>query len=133
MTRKNHNLVVKRSSSGLGLFTLTPIAANQRIIESIGTLLSEEEAKRVGGKYLYDIGNNLTLDCSSRSNLARYINHSCNPNAEAHTSRNRVWIWSLREIEAGEEITTDYGEDYFEQHIKPKGCRCKGCDAKKTR
>lgn len=130
MTRKNHNLVVRRSSSGLGLFTLTPIAADQQIIESIGTVLSEEEAKQVGGKYLFDLGNNLALDCSSRDNLARYINHSCNPNAEAYTFGSRVCLWSLRAIDDGEEITTDYGQEYFEQHIEPKGCKCKECDSK---
>jgi len=132
MTRKHNDLIVKRSSAGLGLFTSKPIAARQRIIESTGTILSEEEAQKATGKYLYDIGKGLTLDCSSRANLARYINHSCEPNAEAYTNGRRVWIWSSRAIEAGEEITTDYGEEYFDQHIKPKGCRCKKCDPKKA-
>lgn len=133
MHRKNNNFVVKRSNSGLGLFTLKLIAADQRIIEAIGTVLTEEESKKARGKFLYDLGNNLALDGSSRDNIARYINHSCKPNAKAYVSRNRVWIWSLREIKAGEEITTDYGKEYFDQYIKPKGCKCERCNSKKTR
>jgi SET domain-containing protein len=132
MTRTNNSLIVKRSYAGLGLFTLKPIAADKRIIESVGVLLTDEEAKKAGGKYLYDLGNKLTLDGSSRSNIARYINHSCNPNARAYITRNRVWIWSLRPIEAGEEITTDYGKEYFDEYIKPKGCKCAACAPKKA-
>jgi hypothetical protein len=34
---------------------------------------------------------------------------------------------ALRAIAAGEEITLDYGEEYFELFIKPLGCRCAQC------
>jgi hypothetical protein len=36
---------------------------------------------------------------------------------------------ALRDIAAGEEITLDYGEDYFELFFAPSGCRCAGCAA----
>src|SRR5438034_966529 len=61
------------------------------------------------------------------SNIARYINHSCRPNAEAVISGRRVWIWSRKKIKAGEEITYDYGAEYFEGVIEPIGCQCQKC------
>lgn len=124
---KENKLAVKRSATGLGLFASEPIAANTRIIEYIGPILTYGEADEKGGKYLLTMDSKYVIDGSPRSNTARYINHSCRPNARAYTSGVRVWIWSLRAIKAGEEITMNYGKEYFDDHIKPKGCRCARC------
>jgi len=55
-------------------------------------------------------------------NTARLINHSCDPNCEAWIIGRRVYIYSLREIKKGEELTFDYGFDIecYEDHP----CRC---------
>jgi hypothetical protein len=45
-------------------------------------------------------------------------------------SGRRVWIWSRKKIKAGEEIAYDYGKEYFEDIIKPMGCRCEKCSSK---
>jgi len=58
---------------------------------------------------------------------ARYINHACKPNAEPVISGDRIWIWSRKNIRPDEEITYDYGKEYFENLIKPRGCKCKKC------
>ncbi len=126
-------LAVKRSSTGLGLFALEAIPANKRIIEYIGPILTYEEADKRGGKYLFTIDEKYIIDGTVRSNTARYINHSCRPNAKAYTSGLRVWIWSLRAIKAGEEITINYGKEYFDDHIKPKECKCKVCMTKREK
>lgn len=121
-------LVLKRTNTGLGLFTLEPIAAGKRIIEYVGPIVTSEEVDRRGGKYFFEIDENFSIDGSPRSNLARYINHSCEPNAEAFVSvRRRIWIWSKKKIEAGEQITLHYGKAYFDDHIKPIGCKCAKC------
>jgi len=39
---------------------------------------------------------------------AEYINHSCAPNLRAAVSRRRLYLLSLRPIEAGEELLIDY-------------------------
>jgi SET domain-containing protein len=127
MPSRVDDLEVRRTSAGLGLFTLKPIKAGRRIIEYTGVLITNEEAERKGGKYLFGIDEKYTLDGSPRSNKARYVNHSCRPNAEAYIVGRRVWIYSARDIEEGEEITFDYGADYFDDHIRPKGCRCAAC------
>ena len=37
-----------------------------------------------GNRYLYEINSRWTIDGTPRSNIARYVNHSCNPNAEVY-------------------------------------------------
>lgn len=124
---------IKRSATGLGLFALERIPAGRRIIEYTGPILSYEEAEKKGGKYLLTVDEKRVIDGSPRSNVARYINHSCRPNSEGYVTGKRVWIWSVRTIKAGEEITMDYGEDYFNDHIKPVGCKCRKCAAQSGR
>jgi SET domain-containing protein len=109
------------------LFTLVAIPADKKIIEYIGPILTREEADKKGGRYLMALDEEFLIDGSPRSNLARYINHSCEPNAKAFRTGVRVWIWSIRAIEAGEEITYDYGTKYFADFIKPVGCKCPVC------
>jgi len=119
---------IKRTAHGLGYFTEEPIPAGTRIIEYTGPLVSNEEVDRKPtGKYFFGVNSKWSIDGTPRTNIARYINHSCRPNAEAIISGRRVWIWSRRVIKPGEEVTYDYGKEYFNQHIKPKGCKCKKC------
>ena len=130
MSSQNHKYAIKRTRSGLGLFAVEPIPKGKRIIEYTGPLISNEEFERRNGKYFFAVNSKWTIDGSVRDNVARYINHSCRPNAEALLSGRRVWIWSKRNIKAGEEIAYDYGKDYFEDIIEPMGCRCEKCDSK---
>ncbi len=121
--------VVKRTSTGLGLFAVEPIAAGKRMIEYTGPLISTAEVERRRGKYFFGINTKWSIDGSPRGNTARYINHSCVPNADSYVSGKRVWVWSRKNIEAGEEITMDYGRAYFDDHILPVGCKCERCMA----
>lgn len=116
-------LRVRRSRAGLGLFALDKIARGERI-EYIGRRLTKEQADRKGGKYLFEVNKDVTIDGTPRFNLARYINHSCKENCEARVRSGRVFIVAIRTINPGEELTYDYGEEYFNEHIKPYGCRC---------
>ncbi|HEX8352773.1 MAG TPA: SET domain-containing protein [Pyrinomonadaceae bacterium] len=133
MTTANRSLVVKRTSTGLGLFTLLPVRAGGRIIEYVGPVITTEEADRLGGKYLFAVDEKRAIDGRARTNTARYINHSCRPNAEAFTTGRRVWIYAKRDIPAGEQITIDYGQDYLNAHMKASGCKCAVCVARKRR
>ena len=121
---------IKRSVTGFGLFATEPIPKDRRIIEYVGPLISNEEVERSNRKYFFEVNSKWSIDGSVRSNVARYINHSCRPNAEAFISGRRVWIWSRRNIRVGEEIAYDYGEEYFQGIIEPMGCKCKKCRAK---
>ena len=126
--QQNVDFVVKRTNTGLGLFAIKPIPKGKRIIEYFGPFISNEEVERSNGKYFFEVNTKWAIDGSLRKNVARYINHSCRPNAEAFVSdRRRVWIWSRKNIKPGEEITYDYGKEYFEGIIEPIGCRCDKC------
>lgn len=129
MNNEKNKYAVRRSATGLGLFALELIPAGRRIIEYTGPLVPNEEVEKRRGKYFFGVNSKWAIDGSPRANTARYINHSCRPNAEAIVSGRRVWVWSKRAIRAGEEITYDYGREYFDDHIKRAGCRCVKCAA----
>jgi uncharacterized protein len=130
MSNENGNqlFAVKRTFTGLGLVAAKRIPKGKRIIEYFGPLITNEEVERRNGLYFFGVNTKWSIDGSARCNLARYINHSCKPNAEAIVSqRGRVWIFAMRNIRPGEEITYHYGEEYFEGVIKPHGCCCQNC------
>lgn len=125
-----YKLRVRRSAAGLGLFAEEAIPKNRFVIEYWGKLVSTAYADRVGGKYLFDLENGRTILGADRRNIARYANHSCRPNCEIRTTATRVFIFSTRAIKAGQEITYDYDTEYFDEYIKPHGCRCVKCRKK---
>lgn len=120
----NWKLRVGRSSAGLGLFAEEAIPKGACIIEYVGKRISAEEEETSKSKYLFEIKEGHTIDGKPKWNKAGYINHSCKPNAEAEIHQSRVFILATRAIKPGEELVYDYGKEYFNEHIKPFGCRC---------
>src|SRR5262245_28929417 len=118
---------VGRSKTGLGLFATKLIRRGAFIVRYTGRLLPNRIADELDTKYLFEINNRWTLDGSSRRNIARYINHSCKPNAESDVKKHKVIITAIRTIRPGDEITYNYGRNYFNAFIKDKGCRCAAC------
>ncbi len=125
MNKKKY--AIKRSTTGLGMFAQQDIPPQTRIIEYIGTRITKQEAEKAENRYIIYLNEKHDIDGRERTNAARYLNHSCQPNAAAYTTGKRVWIWSEREIKAGEEITLHYGQEYFDSYIQPVGCRCPTC------
>ena len=77
MKRLLHKHVkVKRGTHGLGLFATGIVRKGEVVAEYWGPIVDDEEAERISGKYLFELGNNKTIDGKSRKNIARYINHS---------------------------------------------------------
>ena len=127
---------IGRSITGLGLFAVRPIKKREKIAEYKGPRVNAEEAGRLerrGNRYLYEINKQITIDGTPRSNVARYANHSCNPNAETYTYRRRVFIRALRKIKPDEEITYDYGNDYLKYVIGRSRCQCGRCRRRRAR
>lgn len=127
MTQGKERFIVKRTKTGLGLFATEPIPAGKRLIEYVGKILPNDVVDQLSGKYFFGINKKWSIDGSARDNIARYLNHSCRANAEAFVTGKRVWIWSKKKIDANEEITINYGKDYFDTFIAPKGCKCQKC------
>ena len=125
------DLVVRKARTGLGLFTNLSIEKGGFVIEYTGRVLTRREADTKGGKYLFETSQNRFVDGAVRSNTARYINHSCRPNCEIEIEKGRIYIFALRKINVGEELTYDYDDEYFDAYIKPLGCKCSKCVSKK--
>lgn len=122
---------VKRAPAGLGLFAKKEIPKKTCIIEYVGPIVTADEANTIGGQYLFEINSKKTINGAVRSNTARYINHSCRPNCEVEIKKGRVFVYSKKKILPGEELHYDYGKDFFNEYIKPKGCRCMKCEEKR--
>lgn len=120
MTRR---LVVHRSPiHGKGVYAAVAIAAHTVLIQYKGRLLTHAQADRryagganSGHTFLFTLNDRYVVDANVGGNSARWINHSCAPNCEAFVEevdggrRDRVMIQSLRAIQAGEELTYNYG------------------------
>ena len=129
---------VGRAKTGLGLFATEGIAKGRTIVEYRGRRITTVEAneieRRGTNRYLFELNRNWTIDGSSRRNLGRYVNHACRPNAEAIMRRTgRLEFAAARYIEPGEEITLDYGKDYFDLILAETGCKCMTCTTKGLR
>ena len=128
---------IGRSATGLGLFATKLIEPGAYIVtyrgKRIPTVEAHRREQRGTAKYMFEINRRWSIDGSSRRNLGRYINHACDPNTEAVLRSGKIVFVAIRPIAVGEEITLDYGEDYFELFIAPSGCRCAQCAAEKPR
>lgn len=126
-----------RSSSihNRGIFARCDVPYDVPIIEYVGEKITKaeslrrgealvEKSKKTGGAavYVFTLNQKYDIDGAKGRNPARYINHSCAPNCEAYIIRGRIWIYSLREIKAGEELTYNYGFDVDTWDEHP--CRC---------
>ena len=115
---------------GDGLFANAPIKKGEFILEYTGDRLPTAIADERESRYLFEIDEDWTIDGSDKSNTARYINHSCDPNTEAEIVEipgvpgGSIMITCIRDIKVGEELTIDYDQEYFDEYIKPVGCKC---------
>ncbi len=125
----NFRLRVGRGVSGKGLFAETEIPKSSCIIEYIGTPVAEKDQYKVRSKYLFWVGKNKMINGWIPENKAKYINHSCRPNCEADGPEGHIYILTLRKIKAGEELTYNYGKEYFNEYLKDT-CRCVKCKNK---
>ena len=121
---------------GLGAFARTDIPKGTRIIEYLGEKISNAEADRrydddtmdVHHTFLFILNKKECIDAEFAGNEARFINHSCDPNAEAFIPRGKIWIEAIKDIPKGAEIAYDYGfEDdpkYTIEDYRRYVCRC---------
>lgn len=83
-----------------------------------------DETDRTGDASVFNfvLDDKHMLDGNQDYNLARFINHSCEPNCYVDVIKKRIWIIALRDIAEDEELTYDYGFEV--EHWKEHACRC---------
>jgi uncharacterized protein len=121
--------------TGLGLFATKSIKRGAYIATYRGRRITTEESDRRearGARYMFALNKRWVIDGSPRWNVARYINHSCRPNAKPVGRRGGIVIVALRRIEPGEEIAYNYGREYLKSFLGNGGCRCAACRKKKA-
>ncbi|KAJ2193019.1 histone methyltransferase set1, partial [Coemansia sp. RSA 522] len=104
-----------------GLFASEPIFQGEFVIEYIGERirsqladLREEQYERegIGSSYLFRVDEEIVVDATKCGNVARFINHCCEPNCTARTivadGTKRIVIYASQDIHVGEEVTYDY-------------------------
>ncbi len=136
---------------GHGIFALRVLAGDVRLMEYRGRRVSATEVARrfgntaaSGHTFLFALNAHYYIDGADGGNLARWINHSCNPNCEAMTyvnidgieERDRVYIQTLRPISSGEELSFDYAielsGDIDDAAVQAWRCRCGAANCRGT-
>ena len=122
---------------GVGAFAIQDIPKGTRIIEYVGEKISNAECDRRYDDekmsrhhtFLFILNKKQVIDANYGGNESMYINHSCDPNCETFIPRGRIWIESMRDITAGEELTYDYMYDMDRSYtdddlFRLYGCKC---------
>ncbi|GAV80086.1 SET domain-containing protein [Cephalotus follicularis] len=116
----------KTEGRGWGLVADESIKAGQFIIEYCGEVISWKEARRraqayeiQGCKDAYIISLNASesIDATKKGSIARFINHSCQPNCETRKwtvlGEIRVGIFAKQDISVGTELAYDYNFEWY--------------------
>jgi uncharacterized protein len=115
---------------GLGCFATLPFNKDEVIAEYTGERIDHREAMRrmkgPGRMRITQFDTDSYIDGSLGGNDTQYINHSCEPNADAIVVNGLLLIFTLREISPGEEITIDYLNS-FEDDLTECLCRTDSC------
>lgn len=129
---RKHSLCIFKTPNGCGwgVRTERTISEGQFITEYVGEVITGEEAENrgkiydaQGRTYLFDLDFNdckneppFTVDAAKVGNVSHFINHSCEPNLGVwpvwvnclDPDLPRLCFFSLKRIEAGEELSFDY-------------------------
>src|SRR5262249_55219302 len=119
-------LRIDRSNiDGKGCFATRQFRQHRRVAEYIGERITLVEAERRRQdrcrKSICDVDLPSSIDGSFCGNGTEYINHSCEPNCYVVVVQGRIFLHAIRDIAAGEEITTSY---LYELSQEGTRCRC---------
>ena len=144
VARKTKKIEARRSKiHGNGVFAVAPLKKGERVVQYKGLLRTHAQTdKAYGGEpesghtFLFTLNDKYVIDANVGGNVARWINHSCDPNCEAvwdeadsgKPKEDRILIEAIRDIRPGEELTYNYGITLDEPHTaklkKIWACRC---------
>ena len=116
--RKKHVKFQRSAIHGWGLYADENIAVNELIIEYVGEKVRQRVAdmreirydkQGVGSSYLFRLVDDDIIDATKKGGIARFINHSCDPNCMAKIIKvegtQRIVIYALKDIARGKLFT----------------------------
>ncbi|KAJ6708536.1 HISTONE-LYSINE N-METHYLTRANSFERASE SETD1 [Salix koriyanagi] len=122
-----------------GLVAIESIEAEDFVIEYVGELIRPQisdirerlyEKMGIGSSYLFRLDDGYVVDATKRGGIARFINHSCEPNCYTKVisveGQKKIFIYAKRYIAAGEEITYNYKFPLEDKKI-PCNCGSRKC------
>ena len=122
--------VMKSPLDGFGCFATVRFPKNSPIAEYAGERITQSEAMQrmrgLSGNRISELDADCYIDGSVEGNDTQYINHSCEPNADAFMIDGFMIVVALQEIVPGEEITVDYLNS-FEEDRSVCQCRTASC------
>ena len=110
---------------GLGVFSNKSFRANDYIMSFTGKLTPFSEI--MDFTHYLQFAPDMFLGPSGGAD--DYVNHSCDPNCSLYFENNKLVLRAIRDIEAGEELSFDYGTVQF---TEPTNFECK-CGSSKCR
>jgi hypothetical protein len=122
---------------------MRPLAAGERVLEYKGEITAWREAVRrhrregvAGHTFLFGLSDGRVIDGSRGGNSARWLNHACAPNCETIEDSGRIFIHTLRAIDAGEELFIEYllaTDDPLDDDVRAQYvCRCSASDCRRS-
>lgn len=103
--------VIYMKERGFGLVCREPIAMGTFVIEYVGEIINDNEFQarmqqksrdRDENFYFLSVEKDYIIDAGPKGNLARFMNHSCDPNCETQkwqvNSLNRVGLFAIKDI-----------------------------------
>ncbi|XP_046385878.1 uncharacterized protein LOC124155803 isoform X2 [Ischnura elegans] len=113
--------IFRTEKKGFGLRALQDMPAGTFVMEYVGEVLDPKEFRRRAKDYARErnrhyyfmaLKSDTIIDATLRGNTSRFINHSCEPNAETQkwtvNGELRIGFFSKEFIPCGDEITFDY-------------------------
>lgn len=98
--------------AGKGCYAQRRFKKGELIGEYTGERISEAEADRrhVEGEpfYIFLLEDGTCIDPKDNPSPLKYINHSCDPNAESVEEKGHIYIKATKTIRPGAEITYEY-------------------------
>jgi hypothetical protein len=115
--RDEEAFVVRPSPAhGLGVFATRDVLAGTRVAEYTGDRIShaqaaeryDDERDEQVHTLLFTVDRTTVIDGATGDGIARYVNHSCEPNCDAFLEDGRIYLETIRPVAAGTELTFDY-------------------------
>eukprot|EP00127_Corallochytrium_limacisporum_P006169 Clim_evm8s220 gene=Clim_evmTU8s220 len=132
--------VIQTEKKGMGLVTREDLDANAFILEYVGEVIDHLEFQKRVLKYheeqlphfyFMTLNNEQIIDATKKGGTARFLNHSCDPNAVTQkwmvNGRLRIGLFTTRTVKNGDELCFDYQFERYGSEAQKCYCGSSNC------